>query len=95
MPGRRRRVEDLRNHSLQGFVGPKAQDSPTRFGKCRVVASVSRDVRIQLTAPPIPVGFRVGPVLWAAVPEAAVYENRDTPPREHDVRLASQPSKGC
>jgi hypothetical protein len=30
-------------------------------------------------------------MLGTAVPEAAVHENRDTPPREHDVGASAQP----
>lgn len=67
---------------------PDAYDSPALVHKLLVLSSVPRDVRVKLGRPPWPVVLRLGPVLGATMPEAAIHEDRQTNPGEDDVRSA-------
>lgn len=68
---------------------PDAQDGPPRCLKGFGVASVAGYIALQLASPPIPVGYRTGGMVWAAVPEAAVDKDSEPNPRKDDIRLAA------
>jgi hypothetical protein len=57
-------------------VFPHSEDRPTFVDQQVVSVAVAKDVELQLRAPPISVRSRPRAVLWAAVPEAAVHEDR-------------------
>jgi hypothetical protein len=66
-------------------VGPRANHDPTIFLKTPIGVDVTLPVRQDLRTPEVSV--RLGPrrVLRAAMPEAAVDEDRDAEPNERDV----------
>src|SRR5215470_1961743 len=69
---------------------PEPDDGPAGLVESRVGRPVTLDVAAQLRFPVPAVGRRLAAVLGAAVPEAAVYENRDPPGGEYDVGPHSQ-----
>src|SRR4051794_39959051 len=69
---------------------PDAYDSPASVNELLVLPAVPRHVRVKFRRPPWAVVPRRGPVVWAPVPEAAIHEDRETRPSEHDVRPTGQ-----
>jgi hypothetical protein len=72
-------------------VLPRANHVPARDLECGVYTQVAVFVAAELRYPVLAVARGDIPMLWAAVPEAAVYEDRYTPAREHDVGSNCEP----
>lgn len=76
------------------FVFPCADYLPSGPRECSVVALVARSVAGDLRASVVTVCPRLRAVLWAAMPVAAINEDRDSFPHEDNVRsngVASEP----
>lgn len=83
------RAGDAVRDSHRILVLPEAQHRPAlRHQVCGRFA-VAGDVAVELVAPPFGIGFGVGGVFGAAVPEAAVEEDRDLGPGKGDVDRAT------
>ena len=67
------------------FVFPDAHHDPSARLEPLVCVAISRDVRINLFAPPGPVVLRRRSVIRAAMPEAAVDEYGDPSEGDYDV----------
>jgi len=80
---------------IEVLMFPDPQDSPSRFFKDVIRLRVSLHVSSQLRLPPFLVRCGHRAVFGAAVPEAAIYEHRNTLAGEHDVRLSAEPGQGC
>lgn len=94
-PGQRR-LHGLLNpvgHRLGILVLPEAKNRPPAllqvFGRLRVPLDVAGD----LVSPEPGVGGRLGAMVWASVPEAAVDEHRDPGPAQDEIRGAG--GLGC
>jgi hypothetical protein len=59
------------------FVLPYPDDSPAQIGQTSIGVTVALKVGLDLRPPPLGVIFRPSPVGWAAMPEAAVDEDRN------------------
>ena len=78
---------DDRVHIMLQLALPHHDDSPAHLAKLLQVALVSRHIGGELVLPVLAVVLGHGEVaMGAAVPEAAVDENRDSAPRVADVR---------
>lgn len=68
------------------LVFPHANHLPAGRTERSIGLPVPRDVALELLTPPL--GVALGPRLvnGADMPEASVYEHRDTGPHEHDIR---------
>jgi hypothetical protein len=69
---------------------PNADNAPPGFGQLPICIGVSAAIRVDLLAPPFRVRLWPRAVFGAAVPEATVYEDRDTKAREGNVRRSAQ-----
>jgi hypothetical protein len=80
------RADDFGHHSIGQLVLPESEHRPTSFFKSRRVSDVALTIPLNLRVPIVGVldGWTL-PVLWAAMPEAAIAEHGDPVPREHDV----------
>jgi hypothetical protein len=58
-------------------VLPDADDFPALASELAVHAAIAGHVVFALFIPELPVGFRAGVALWAAVPKTSVDENDD------------------
>ena len=67
------------------IVFPKAKDGPPIPHQLLVSVAITPAIAPDLLAPPCGVRFRPRPVAWAAVPEAAVYEDGDLCADERDI----------
>jgi hypothetical protein len=79
------RCDSVRN-CLWILVRPDADDSPSLRLEVRGIPQIAAAILFDLGAPVLTVRRRGGPVVGAAVPEAAIYEDRDTLLGEHDIR---------
>lgn len=64
---------------------PDADRDPSGLLECCIGITVAADVRLDLLAPELRVALGPCPVGWAAVPEAAIYEDRDLRAAEHHI----------
>ncbi len=69
---------------------PDADDFPSLPAEFAVNASIPGHVVFALFIPELPVGFRAGVALWAAVPKASVDENDDFLFEKGKVGLSGQ-----
>ena len=69
---------------------PDSNNRPTSAGQQSVRLGISFNVASELGLPPIAIGGWHAAVLGAAMPEAAIDENGDLAPREHNVGLAAK-----
>lgn len=76
------------------LVFPGANYRPTGGRQAPVSIAVARDVAGDLRRPVVGVRPGLGPMLRAAVPVAAIDEDRDPRASEHEVRAPVQPRKG-
>jgi hypothetical protein len=76
-------------HPARRLVGivvlPDPQDCPARGDESSVICAIALDVSLQLLPPILAVGHRLKSMHRAAMPEAAVDEDRDASPTEHQV----------
>ena len=68
-----------------GLVLPCSDNVPASAAKGHVHASVAGRVALELWTPVVLITTGGVPMLGATVPEAAVDEDSDAPPREHDI----------
>ena len=64
---------------------PDMHDNPPDIPKLSVLAAISGNILVELRSPPLGVVLRRRAVVWAAVPEAPIYEYGDPRPRQRDV----------
>lgn len=64
---------------------PDVNDSPPEILELCVLAAIAGNILVELRSPPLGVVLRRRAVVWAAVPEAPIYEYRDPRPRQRDV----------
>jgi len=64
---------------------PDVNDSPPEILELCVLAAIAGNILVELRSPPLGVVLRRRAVVWAAVPEAPIYEYGDPPPRQRDV----------
>src|SRR5690606_24786145 len=76
---------DLCGSARHVFVLPETYDGPPERTEVGVGLAVPRDVAVQLLPPPCTARDRMGGVLWTPMPEAAVDEDGQLGPGEHDV----------
>lgn len=70
---------------------PEPHDPPTRIGEPGVRVGVAGDIACDLSWPVVGIRAERPPAVFrAAVPEAAVDEDRDALASEHDVRASTQ-----
>jgi hypothetical protein len=69
-------------------VLPESQHGPARRRQELFRVVVAESICSELERPPVPVGYRLGPVCGTAVPEAAIDENGELAPGERDVNRA-------
>ena len=62
-----------------------AERAPPGGGQGLIDPVIASHVAVELRPPVVAVGAGAGPVLWAPMPEAAVDEDGDPPPREDDI----------
>lgn len=87
----RQRLFDRAGYRAGRIVCPEPQDRPAgRFERSRLFA-IPFDVAVQLRRPILAVHLRPLTVLWAAVPETSVHEDRDFALCEDDVRTDEPP----
>lgn len=73
------------------LVLEKPYDTPSVVAQYTVGIDVARTIRFELGGPPLTVSSRRRAVLWARMPKAAVYEDRNPLGREHNVDAATIP----
>jgi hypothetical protein len=78
------------HHRIYWLMSPKAQYLPSSRSQSRIVSTVASDVYIQLDLPPLSVRLRLRPMDRAAMPKAAVDEDRHPLPRKHDIRTTPE-----
>ena len=66
-------------------VLPDAQNDPIGRHKLGLVATVPRDIAIELCLPVARIGPGLRPVVWAAMPKAAINEDRQSGGCEHHI----------
>lgn len=87
----RQRSIDRAGYRVGRVVCPEPQDSPAgRFERSRLFA-IPFDVALQLRRPILAIHLRPLTVLWAAMPETSVHEDRDFALCEDDVRTDEPP----
>ena len=86
------------SHGLRGLrrvlMFPEPEDRPSCGGKPLIGVPIASAVPGDLLFPVVGVGRSLGVVLWAAVPEAAVEEDRDALSGEDHVSSAPKVRKG-
>lgn len=73
---------------------PEPEDRPAMGSEEIIYFSISLDVPLQLGDPVLAVAGWGGGVLWAPVPETAIDEHCNAPPRKDDVGAAAAPERG-
>ena len=84
------RPRHTRTRDRRILVFPHPDDRPASFDEAPVRLRVALDVAGEFGGPPVRVGGRRRSMLRARMPEAAVDEDRNLRPREHDVSCPSQ-----
>lgn len=69
---------------------PNTNHQPATASELVVGVRVARDVRKNLLAPKLLIGFWPRCVLGAAMPEAAIYEDGNSGTSKNDIRSASR-----
>ena len=72
------------------FVLPEPQHPPARGLECVRGVSVPLDVPLDLVTPPLGIRLRPGPVNWATVPKASIYEHGNSRARECEVGTSTR-----
>lgn len=77
--------DDLANDFIGGLVFPKTKNCPSRLKQQAIDPTVTPPIRVQLFPPPVRIAFRIGPMVGAKVPEAAVKKDHHSPPTPRQV----------
>lgn len=85
VPARPPRLADTLRGSRRLLVLPHPENRPARVCEQQISVPVPGHVLRQLPLPPLAVRPRIGPVLGAGMPEAAVYEDGQPDAGEGDV----------
>lgn len=78
-------VQNAVSGSVHVLVLPDTKHGPPRISEPLIRLAIPPDVASELRAPVPRVGYRRRAVVWAAVPEASVYEYGKLYLRENDV----------
>jgi hypothetical protein len=74
-------------------VFPKPEHAPSRSSEARIGVAIANNVRLDLLAPPLGIGFWPRGVIRAPVPEASIHEDCHAQAREHNVGPPTQPGQ--